>query len=213
VELPFIHRFESGDGADLPTLLLLHGTGGDESDLFGIGRSIAPRANLLSPRGKVSENGVARFFRRFAEGIFDEDDIRLRSRELAEFVAAAAKEYKFDAAKVVAFGFSNGANIATSMLILHPEVLAGAILLRPMVPLVPNFRPKLDGKPILIQAGSKDPMGSAAEIQRLVEMLGRFGADLTIKQHHTGHGLTHDDFSEAQKWLSEYFPKTQGAAT
>jgi len=206
-DLGFVHRFEPGEGA--ATLNLLHGTGGDENDLLGVGRSIAPRANLLSPRGKVLENGAPRFFRRFAEGVFDEDDIKLRSRELANFIAAASVNYGFDAKQVIAFGYSNGANIASATLLLHPPAMAGVILLRPMVVLVPSQLPDLHGKQILIESGSADPMGTVSEIQRLVALFGKSHAEITIKQHHAGHGLTHEDMVEAQKWLGQFFPATQ----
>src|SRR4051794_24816014 len=125
MELNFIHRFEAGESKESPTLLLLHGTGGDENDLVGVGRSVAPRANLLSVRGKVMENGAPRFFRRFAEGIFDEDDLKFRATELTDFIPAAAGEYGIDANNVIAFGYSNGANIAGAMLLLHPTALTG----------------------------------------------------------------------------------------
>lgn len=205
----FVHRFEAGEAPSAPTLLLLHGTGGDENDLLAVGRSIAPRANLLSPRGRVSEHGMPRFFRRFAEGVFDEDDIRRRAAELGEFIAIASVEYGFDAQQVLAFGYSNGANIACAMLLLDPRPLAGAILLRPMIPLVPQALPDLQGKNILIQAGASDPMGSPAEIEKLVTLLESAGAELTIQRHPGGHGLTHDDFSESQRWLAQHFSKTQ----
>src|SRR3954468_11147311 len=209
MELNFTHRFEPGESADAPTLLLLHGTGGDEDDLLGIGRSVAPRANLLSPRGKVTENGMPRFFRRFAEGIFDEEDIKFRAQELVGFISAAAVHYGFDAQNVIAFGYSNGANIAGATLLLHPAALSGGVLMRPMVALVPHDLPSLRDKQILIQAGTADPMGSISEIERLVMLLGKAGAEITVKQHHAGHGLTHEDFVEAQKWLTQYFPGTQ----
>jgi phospholipase/carboxylesterase/glyoxalase family protein len=209
MDLGFVHRFEPGETLAAPTLLLLHGTGGDENDLLSVGRSIAPRANLLSPRGKVIENGMPRFFRRFAEGIFDEEDIKFRAQELVGFIAAAAVHYGFEPQNVIAFGYSNGANIAGATLLLHPPALAGAILLRPMVPLVPRELPDLHGKEILIEAGSADPIGTISEIERLVMLLGKTGAQLTIKQHRAGHGLTTDDFAEAQRWLGQYFPGTQ----
>jgi predicted esterase len=157
----------------------------------------------------VIENGMPRFFRRFAEGIFDEDDIRFRAQELVGFIASAAVHYGFDAQRVIAFGYSNGANIAGATLLLHPPALAGAILLRPMVPLVPMDLPNLHDKQILIESGSADPLGSVSEIERLVTLLGKCGAEITIKQHHAGHGLTHEDFAESQKWLGVYFPPTQ----
>jgi predicted esterase len=209
MDLEFQHRFEPGETLAAPTLLLLHGTGGDETDLLGVGRAIAPKANLLSPRGRVTEQGMPRFFRRFGEGIFDEEDIKFRAGELVGFIAAAAVHYGFDAQRVIAFGYSNGANIAGATLLLHPPALAGAILIRPMVPLVPMQSPDLHGKEILIQSGTADPMGSVSEIERLVTLLGKTGAQITIKQHHAGHGLTHDDLTESQKWLAQYFPATQ----
>src|SRR4051812_5032609 len=125
----FIHLYEPGDANAPFTLLLLHGTGGDESDLMSLGRAVAPTANLLSPRGPVMENGMPRFFRRFAEGVFDVEDIKARAQQLADFINSAATEYSFDATRVIAFGYSNGANIAAAMLLLHPDALAGAILL------------------------------------------------------------------------------------
>jgi phospholipase/carboxylesterase len=206
MESDFIHRFQRGESKESPTLLLLHGTGGDENDLLGVGRSIAPRANLISPRGRVLENGSPRFFRRFAEGVFDEQDIRRRADELNDFIGAAAREYELDQAKVIAFGYSNGANIAGAVLMLHPSVLAGAILLRPMTPITPHGYVPLKGKPILIQSGAMDQIAPASEISRLVTLLTENGADVRVKQHHTGHGLTNDDLIDARAWLAEYFP-------
>ncbi|HEX8834360.1 MAG TPA: alpha/beta hydrolase, partial [Abditibacteriaceae bacterium] len=128
-ELSYTHRYIPSAKADAPTLLMLHGTGGTEHDLIEIGKTLRPDANLLSPRGKVSENGMARFFRRLSEGVFDEEDLRFRTHELADFIRDAAAEYNFDAQKIVAVGYSNGANIAATMMLLRPEVLRGAILL------------------------------------------------------------------------------------
>jgi phospholipase/carboxylesterase len=196
-----LHRFEPGASPDSPTLLLLHGTGGDENDLLGLGRSLAPQANLLSPRGPVSENGMPRFFRRFAEGIFDEQDIIFRAKQMADFLASAAKQYKFDATKIIALGYSNGANIAAAMLLLQPESLTGAILLRPMVPLVPQTLPDLTGKQILIVAGTADPMGSPKQINQLASMFQTSGATVQREDLPTSHGLTQDDLQIAHNWL------------
>src|SRR3954447_9666832 len=137
-KLSFIHRFERGARPASPPLLILHGTGGDEGDLLPVGRMVAPGASLLSPRGKVMEHGMPRFFRRLAEGVFDEEDVRVRAHELADFIQDACEVYRLDAP--IAVGFSNGANIAAAVLLLRPEILAGAVLLRAMVPLenVPN---------------------------------------------------------------------------
>src|SRR5580700_10011226 len=133
LSLSFIHRFEKGAEPDARPLLLLHGTGGDENDLVSLARMIAPTAPLLSPRGKVLENGMPRFFRRLAEGVFDEDDVRRRAQELAEFVEEARARYGISSP--IALGYSNGANVAAAMLLIRPEALAGAILLRAMAPL------------------------------------------------------------------------------
>src|SRR5262249_16993263 len=147
--LGFVHRFvpapSAGSGT---TLLLLHGTGGNENDLLELGQTLAPNAALLSPRGKVSERGMPRFFRRLAEGVFDIEDLKFRTQALADFVASAASAYGFDPGKVIAVGYSNGANIAVSMLLLRPATLAGAVLFRPMVPFVPAVPPDLSGKPV-----------------------------------------------------------------
>src|SRR5205814_7137971 len=137
----FIHEFVPGTSER--TLLRLHGTGGNERDLIPLGRELDASAALLSPRGKVLENGMPRFFRRLAEGVFDLDDLKKRTNELADFVAAAAQHYGFAPEKVVAAGYSNGANIAASMLLLRPEVLSAAILFRAMVPRVRDIHPKL----------------------------------------------------------------------
>src|SRR3954468_3701953 len=155
-DLGFVHRFIPSESQSKTTLLLLHGTGGDENDLLGVGESLLPGANLLSPRGKVLEAGMPRFFRRLAEGVFDEADVRRRANELADFVQDARDAYKLDAP--VAVGFSNGANIAAAMLQLRPEALAGAVLLRAMVPLSGVPAVDLTGKPVLILSGAMDPI-------------------------------------------------------
>ena len=197
----FIHEFVPGTSNR--TLLLLHGTGGNERDLIPLGRELDPNASLLSPRGKVLENGMPRFFRRLAEGVFDLEDLKNRTNELADFVAAAAQHYGFAADKVVAVGYSNGANIAASMLLLRPEILRGAVLFRAMVPLVPENLPELSSVRVWIGAGSEDPIIPASEAQRLVELLRRAGADVTIRFARAGHRLTNDDVEAAQHWLRE----------
>jgi len=200
-DLDFIHRFLPASRPDRPPLLLLHGTGGDENDLLPLGQDISPGSALLSPRGKVLEHGMPRFFRRLAEGVFDLDDLKARTRELASFVEAARETYQLP--PVIALGFSNGANIAASLVLTQPDVLAGAILLRAMLPFEPDQRPQLDGKPVLMLSGKADPFMPAASRQRLAALLAESGAKLT---HHTldaGHNLTQNDLAIAMRWLEQ----------
>jgi len=195
----FIHEFVPGKSDR--TLLLLHGTGGNERDLIPLGRDLDPTASLLSPRGKVLENGMPRFFRRLAEGVFDLEDLKKRTNELADFVAAAGQHYGFAADNVVAVGYSNGANIAASMLLLRPEILSAAILFRAMVPLVPETQPNLSSVRVWIGAGSYDPIIPTSETKRLAELLRSAGADLTMRHFPAGHELTPADVESAREWL------------
>ncbi len=203
--LAFVHRFvpASDSPPSSRTLLLLHGTGGNETDLLDLGRSLSPGSALLSPRGRVSEHGAPRFFRRLAEGVFDLPDLHAQTAALATFVTDAAKAYGFDPKGVVAVGFSNGANIAASLLLSHPGILAAAVLLRPMVPFEPTDRPKLDGVPVLIASGSQDPMVSTAQRERLARLLRDGGADVTVSVEPAGHGLTQSDIDTARHWLRQ----------
>ena len=200
-DLGLLHRFVPGTSPT--TLLLLHGTGGDENDLLQLGQQLLPGAALLSPRGQVLEGGMPRFFRRLAPGVFDLDDLRDRTHELAEFVAAAARAYELDAGRIVALGYSNGANIAASLLLLRPGVLAGAALLRPMVPLVPEPLPDLRGLPVLIAAGQHDTMVAPDESERLAELLRQAGAEVALLWSPAGHGLTAQELQGVQSWLEE----------
>jgi phospholipase/carboxylesterase len=200
-DLSFVHRFEPGNRLETAPLLLLHGTGGDENDLLPLGQAIAPGASLLSVRGKVLEHGMPRFFRRLAEGIFDENDVRQRANELADFVAEARKRYGL--AAPIALGYSNGANIAAAMLMLRPEALDGAILLRAMVPLreAPNF--DLAGKPVLIVSGQSDPIIPPSNSARLAEMLKDGGASVAHRTLPVGHQLSQADLDLARRWLKD----------
>src|SRR5882724_11958274 len=195
----FIHEFVPGSSSR--TLLLLHGTGGNERDLIPLGRELDPNAALLSPRGKVLEHGMPRFFRRLAEGVFDLEDLKTRTNELADFVAAAASYYKLAADHIVGVGYSNGANIAASMLLLRPEILRAVILFRAMVPLVPDKLAELSSVHVWIGAGNQDPIVPAPETQRLVELLRRAGAEVTIRFFNAGHGLTNSEVETAGQWL------------
>ncbi len=187
------------------TLLLLHGTGGNEDDLIEVGQMISSTASLLSPRGKVLENGMPRFFRRLAEGVFDMDDLKIRTKELADFVKEASNIYSFDINKTVAVGFSNGANIAASLLLSYPETLRGAILLRAMVPFIPNSPPDLSDKQVLLSAAMFDPIVSESQTQNLFDLLEKSGANVTLKWQQSGHNLTESDILYSKEWLSENF--------
>jgi phospholipase/carboxylesterase len=200
-QFDFIHEFVSGSSSR--TLLLLHGTGGNERDLLQLGRELDPNAALLSPRGKVLENGMPRFFRRLAEGVFDLEDLKYRTNELADFVAAAVRHYKLAADHIVGVGYSNGSNIAASMLLLRPEIMHQAILFRAMVPLIPETLPDLSSVRVWIGAGDEDPIVPASETKRLAELLRRAGADVTIRFAKAGHGLTNDDVISARDWARE----------
>jgi predicted esterase/catechol 2,3-dioxygenase-like lactoylglutathione lyase family enzyme len=200
-DLGFNHRFMPGQGEDAPTLLLLHGTGGDENDLIPLGQMLLPGAALLSPRGQVLENGMPRFFRRIAEGVFDVEDLKARTVELAGFIDAAAESYGFDRDRVIAVGFSNGANIAGSLLLTRPDALAGAVLLRPMVPFDPDEIPDLSGVPVFIAAGRQDVLTTPEESDRLQRLLQDAGAKVTMNWSPGGHQLDQGDLQAARTWL------------
>jgi phospholipase/carboxylesterase len=197
-ETPFIHVFHQGD-IDKHPVLLLHGTGGNEQDLLGLAATVAPGRSLLSPRGRVLENGMPRFFRRFAEGKFDEDDVRLRAGELADFVAAAQKHYELKSP--IAIGFSNGANIAAALLVLHPTLLKGAVLLRAMAPFKEMPTVDLRGVNVLLSSGAADTMIPKPDSDRLAAHLTTSGAALTHKTLQTGHGLIQQDIAAMTEFL------------
>jgi len=202
-----ISRFEPGTS---PTLLLLHGTGGDENDLLPLGRLLRPGAALLSPRGQILENGQPRFFRRLAPGVFDQDDLIRRTHELADFVEDQGARHHLS--QVIAVGYSNGANIAAAMLLLRPDILSGAILFRAMLPLEPPNPPQLDRTPVLLLAGRHDTMIPLDNTQRLAVLLEHSGARVTLEWRDTGHGLEQPEFTLAQDWLHHHFPDKNQAA-
>jgi predicted esterase len=200
--LNFPHRFIAAPGRSRShTLLLLHGTGGSELDLLPVGRQIASGAALLSPRGKVLENGKSRFFRRFAEGIFDLEDVHHRADELADFVAAAATIYGFDQSSVVGVGYSNGANMAAALLLLRPETLAGAILFRALAPLTPRRLPDLQHKSVLLSAGARDTIILLHQTEELAMLLNQAGAEVSLRWQDAGHNLAAGEIREAADWL------------
>ncbi len=210
-DLGFVHKFVRSPTDSTLTLLLLHGTGGNETDLLQLGRDLSPHAALLSPRGRVLENGMPRFFRRLGEGIFDINDLTEQTHALARFIVDASESYDVRPDKVVAVGYSNGANIAGSTLILHPEVLAGAVLIRPMVPFVPDAMPRLTGKPILILAGRRDSTVTREETERLAELLKRADADITLNWADATHGISGQELKVGKEWLAAKFTEDEFA--
>jgi predicted esterase len=201
--LGFEHVFEPAEREGGPTLLLLHGTGGSEQDLLPLGRMLAPGGALLSPRGQVMENGMPRFFRRLAEGVFDQEDLRRRTGELGAFVRESTLRYGLDAARIVAVGFSNGANVAASLMLREPDVLAGGILLRAMVPFEPEglAADALAGRRVLLSEGRMDPIVPVAKGERLAEILRGAGAEVRLEWQVAGHQLVQGDVAAARDWL------------
>jgi phospholipase/carboxylesterase len=202
-DLGFIHRFvPAEDSASGETLIVLHGTGGDENDLIGIGQAIAPGAAILSPRGNVLENGAPRFFRRLAEGVFDPKEVRARAEELARFIRAAVITYRLDAARVFALGYSNGANVASTMMFVEPGILQGTILFRPMLVYEPTEKNDLGGSAVFISAGRMDPIVPESSVERLVELFELSHAEVTLKWQLGGHNLVPSEVREAADWLA-----------
>jgi phospholipase/carboxylesterase len=197
----FHHVYRPGRGGGPYSLLLLHGTGGDEQDMLPLAEEIAPGAAVLSPRGQVAEHGAPRFFRRFAEGVLDIEDWRKRSHELADFVEAARVEHGISAETLIAVGYSNGANIAQGLLLLRPEVLGAAILFRSMF--VTDDLPPADlkGHRVLLLAGDHDPLMSPGDPERIAQQLRGRGANVTLKMLRASHGLVQDDLIAARAWL------------
>jgi phospholipase/carboxylesterase len=202
--MDFIHRFFPAEqSSSQRVLLLLHGTGGDENDMVPLGRDLDPSAALLSLRGNVLENGMPRFFRRLAEGVFDEEDVVRRANELADFIPAAAAKYEFDPGTLTAVGYSNGANIAAAVLLLRPGVIKSAILLRAMVPLTPAAAPNLAGTRALICTGTHDPIIPVENAERLTAMLRTAGAEITLRLQNASHQLVFEEIAAAKNWLGE----------
>jgi phospholipase/carboxylesterase len=205
-ELGFIHRYipasARAGAASSATLLLLHGTGGDETDLIPLGAALLPGAAVLSPRGKVLEGTAPRFFRRLAEGVFDQEDLARRTEELTQYIEAAIRTYELDGDNVFAVGLSNGANIATSVLLRHPGLLRGAVLLSPMVPFEMDAPPDLTGTGVFIGAGRTDPIATPEHAERLAGLLRRAGADVTLHWHPGGHTITQSEVEAARRWIA-----------
>lgn len=202
-DLGFVHTFIPAAGKDNSVLLLLlHGTGGNEQDLIPLGQALLPGAAILSPRGKVLENGMPRFFRRFAEGVFDLEDLKFRTDELSEFIDNARRQYGLRKDKLVAVGYSNGANIAASLIFLHPHHLAAAVLLRAMVPFKPDLVRDFSKIAVFLSGGQKDPIVPRNSTLELAEILEGGGAEVSLHWHQGGHELGEDDVEAAKQWLS-----------
>lgn len=201
----FVHRFVAGNDSHAPVLLLLHGTGGTENDLISLGAGLRPGAPLLSPLGQVLENGMPRFFRRFAEGVFDEADLVRRTEDLASFVEGSKERYGLVDRRVVAVGYSNGANIAASLLLLRPGVLAGAVLLRAMAPIRPARKPDLKAIPVFLAGGRDDHIIRPETTRELAGMLESAGAEVTLTWSQGGHSLTLADVNGAREWMGARF--------
>lgn len=198
-----IHIFQKGKDATKPVLLLLHGTGGTENDLLALAEKIDADASVLSVRGNVSENGMPRFFKRLAEGVFDEEDLIFRTKELNDFLDEAAVKYQFDRNNIIAVGYSNGANIAGSLLFHYKDALKGAILHHPMVPRRGINLPDLTGKSVFIGAGKNDPLISQEETTELGFLLKKANANVHLHWENYGHQLTFPEVEAASDWYRE----------
>jgi len=204
-DLGFVHKFIPAKTGEHPsaTLLVLHGTGGDENALLPIGNELWPGAALLGVRGKVLENGMPRFFRRVMEGVFDVEDLKFRTDELAQFIQAASDRYGFRTERLIAVGYSNGANIAASLILLHPQYLAASVLFRVMVPFTPDIIRDFRNLPVFIGAGDRDPIVPRSQPQELAGIFESGGAEVTLYWHRGGHDVREDDVEAAKKWLAE----------
>jgi predicted esterase len=201
-DIGFIHRFiPADDKVSAETLVVLHGTGGDENDLIGIGQVIAPGAAILSPRGNVLENGAPRFFKRLAEGVFDPKEVRSRAEELASFIRAAISKYGLNPERIFAMGYSNGANVASTVMLIDPELLRGAILFRPMFVIEAVGHSDLSGKGVFISAGRMDPIVPTKSVVRLVGLFEASHAEVALKWQQAGHNLLPSEVREAADWL------------
>lgn len=199
----FVHKFiPATNPEEKRTLLLLHGTGGDENDLIPLGEALLPGAAILSPRGRISERGMPRFFRRFAEGVFDLDNLREETNALADFLADAAKQYDYDPNQVTAVGFSNGANIASTLLLLRPEAIAQGVLIRTMVTLESPATPQLAGKRVFVSSGKYDSMVPVENVSQLAQTFRDGGADVTHFWVDAGHNLTREEVEAIRNWLA-----------
>ncbi|WP_138494832.1 alpha/beta hydrolase [Paenibacillus pinistramenti] len=199
------HVFVQGTRPDAPTFVMFHGTGGTERDLLPLAEMISPESSVLGLRGNVLENGMPRFFRRLAEGVFDEQDLIARTREVYEYLDEAAEKYGFDRSNLIAVGYSNGANIIASLLFHYPSAVKGAILFHPMVPLRNVELPASPGLPVFIGAGTNDPLVRSSETEELAGLLLGAGAEVTAHWESMGHQLSRAEAEAAKDWYSRQF--------
>jgi phospholipase/carboxylesterase len=209
----YIHRFEAATNPATPTLLLLHGAGGDENSLLPLGRALAPGAALLSLRGNVLEHGMARFFRRLPEGAFDQRELELQTAALSAFLDYAAEKYAFSLEKLVAVGFSSGANMAISLMLTFPAKLAGAVVMRGMAPFVPDPPPDLQHKPVLLLSGIDDPIVGTDEVAELAKLFRSANADITLHWEKAGQILSQGDVLMAFDWMRRFYETPRPART
>ncbi len=202
-DLGFIHRYIPATVPSRPPLLLLHGTGADETDLIPLGEMLMPGSALLSPRGKVSEDGLNRFFRRYDHGVWDRADLKARTKELAHFLAVARQTYRLE--RPLVLGFSNGANIGWSLMLHDPDALAGALLMRPSLPFDPRPFPDLQDFPVLLLSGKDDPLVPPEQPSYFAALLGEAGAKVMLEMLPAGHALTQQDLIFANDWLERNF--------
>jgi phospholipase/carboxylesterase len=200
----YVHVHRPGAGPEAPALLLLHGTGATEHDLLPLAELLAPDAHVLSPRGRVTEGGMPRWFIRHAEGVFDQEDLRARTDELADWIPVAADGYGIDPTRLVAAGFSNGANIAASMLLRRPGTVRAALLFAPMVPFEPDTTPDLSGTAVFISAGRRDTICPPEQAERLAGLLSDAGAAVELAWHDGGHQLDRPQAEQGHAWLTRW---------
>lgn len=200
----FTHIYNPpSDPLNKTTILLLHGTGGDEESLLPLAKFLLPDASVLSPRGRVLENGMPRFFKRLSEGVFDMDDLCIGTAELAGFIKNALEEYGINSDSIITAGYSNGANIASSVIFSYPGLLKTAVLFHPMIPFVPDSPPDLSGTSVFITAGRNDPIVRSEETEMLAALYRDYGASVDVFWHDSGHSLTRGELEAARSFLSE----------
>lgn len=200
--LGFVHRFRPAAAGISDTILAFHGTGGNEDDLIGVAQTVAPGAAVISPRGKVLEAGAPRFFRRLAEGVFEPAEVRSRGEELAKFIRDAVSRYQLDPARIFALGYSNGANIASTVMLIDPELIRASVLFRPMLVYEPGEKADLSGKSVFISAGRVDPIVPTDSVGKLARLLEERGAEVTVKWQLGGHNLVPSEIKEATDWIA-----------